>query len=95
MADFDKARREDDLIVNLMGTLVNNAHETGQTLLDLKEREITRLRAELNIIRNRVLTATDGPYAPSTVYLREVLFPSDDAIKRGVENGMGEWNYDR
>lgn len=85
-----------DLVANfaIVGALLNDAHTTGQTLIELKDKEIVQLRAELNLIRDRVSMLCDQPYAPSTSRLLEMIHPSYDSVTAAITRGLGEWNYD-
>lgn len=87
MADNDGM----NLVANVMGAMLNDAHANGQTLIEMKDQEIARLRAELNVVRSRVSFACSKPYAPSTAFLLKVLYPSRDEVTHAVESGMGEW----
>lgn len=92
-ADTAPPEGEPDLVMALMGQMVNNAHSTWHQISDNQEAEIKRLRAQIVLITEGIEEALTGPYAPSERVLRRALYPYTDEVDRAVEEGLGDYRH--
>lgn len=88
---FEEA--EPDLVMQIMGQMVNNAHDSWSTLNDAKDRDIEKLRAELNLVRDQMNYLLEQPYAPAERFIVKALYPSPKQIDDAIKSGMGDFRY--
>jgi len=82
-----------EFVAEVMGVMLNDAHSTSQTLQEMNERTIARLRAELNLIRENMEYLLEQPWTPSSRAIERALYPSAKSVDSAVEAGMGEFGY--
>lgn len=79
------------LIVTLMGASANQNNAINWALIQDLSRSERRQRAQLALIRDRVVGLMDGPYMPNPAVVMDALWCSETAVDEWLAEHYDDW----
>jgi hypothetical protein len=81
----------------VMSRLLDDAHGTGQTLIDSYRHSYAESKATLDLVREGIDNMLNGPYMPMPHMLLAMLFPSQKDVKERaalyIKEGFSRESY--